>query len=156
MKTAKGQTRLADVLEKSEKKLLSEWLVDLRSTAQGMTARISEEDLAAQAHQFLKLLRESAQHGTEDVDSADWAPVHSFLEEVSRSRATQGFTSDQTATFIFSFKRPLFAALRKEVGSDADALMDATWSATELLDKLGLLTIKTFQQSREAVIRRQQ
>jgi rsbT co-antagonist protein RsbR len=79
-----------------------------------------------------------------------------FLEEISRSRATQGFTSDQTAMFIFSFKRPLFASLRKEYAGDAEALAAETWTATQLLDKLGMLTVKAFQQTREDVIRRQQ
>ena len=42
-----------------------------------------------------------------------------FLDGISRSRAQQGFTSDETATFIFSFKKPLFERLRKESGKNA-------------------------------------
>ena len=51
---------------------------------------------------------------------------------------------------------PLFAALRAEIGKDADSLADQVWKATELLDALGMHTIKTFQKSREEVINRQQ
>lgn len=82
--------------------------------------------------------------------------MREFLEGISRSRAFQGFTADQTATFIFSFKKPLFARLRAELGKNPEALADEIWATTELIDKLGLYTVKAFQASREAVIARQQ
>ncbi len=75
---------------------------------------------------------------------------------MSRSRVAQGYTSDQTATFIFSFKRPLFSRLRSEMGSDAEALAEETWTASQLLDKLGMHTVKAFQKTREHVIQQQQ
>jgi rsbT co-antagonist protein RsbR len=68
----------------------------------------------------------------------------------------QGFSSDETASFIFSLKKPFFAALRVDAGKDADALADQVWRATELLDALGLHTITVYQKSREDVINRQQ
>jgi len=49
----------------------------------------------------------------------------------------------------------LFDRLRAEC-SDANALGDEIWSATDLLDKLGLYTTEVFQQGREEVISRQQ
>jgi rsbT co-antagonist protein RsbR len=111
--------------------------------------------LAAQTQEFLKLLQESAQSGTQ-IDRPEWEPVKQFLEGVSASRATQGFSADQTATFIMSLKKPLFAWLSKEYGSDAEGLAAETWEATELMDKLSKLTVKAFQKAREDVIRRQQ
>jgi rsbT co-antagonist protein RsbR len=78
-----------------------------------------------------------------------------FLGNVSRSRATQGFSPSETATFIFSLKRPLFALLRKE-NANAEVLSDELWNATLLLDKLGLYTTEVFQKSREEMIKRQQ
>jgi rsbT co-antagonist protein RsbR len=68
----------------------------------------------------------------------------------------QGFTSDETATFIFSFKKPLFTRLRSELGRDAEALAEETWRATQLLDRMGLLTVRSFQRGREEIINRQQ
>ena len=46
--------------------------------------------------------------------------------------------------------------LRAAVGKDADAFATQTWQATQLLDSLGLHTVKTFQKAREDVINRQQ
>jgi rsbT co-antagonist protein RsbR len=78
------------------------------------------------------------------------------LEEVSRSRAARGLTPSETATFVFSLKEPLFDLLRQKVGKDADRLADEIWTATMLLDKLGLFTAEVFQKSREEIIARQQ
>jgi len=82
--------------------------------------------------------------------------VREFLEDITRSRVAQGLSSDQTATFIFSLKKPLFARLRSELAQDPQAMAEETWSATQLLDALGLHTVKAFQKTREDVIARQQ
>jgi rsbT co-antagonist protein RsbR len=107
--------------------------------------------------EFLNLLQlASSTNGIEDVEHASWAPVRDFLTGVSRSRARQGFNSDETATFIFSLKKPLFGCLRQELGNDPQTLANETWIVTQLLDRLGLHAIKSFQKAREDVISRQQ
>jgi rsbT co-antagonist protein RsbR len=118
--------------------------------------RISESELSEQTREFVSLLQAAPSADGSDVDSAAWTPVWDFLEGISRSRAQQGFTSDETATFIFTLKKPLFTRLCKELGDNPQTLADEIWQATDLLDKLGLHTIKAFQKAREAVISRQQ
>src|SRR5262249_20887240 len=78
------------------------------------------------------------------------------LDSVSRSRARQGFSPSETATFVFSLKRPLFAHIRSEASLDADTLADEMWTVTTLLDGLGLYTTEVYQKGREEVIARQQ
>jgi rsbT co-antagonist protein RsbR len=68
----------------------------------------------------------------------------------------QGFSPSETASFVFSLKKPLFDRLRREFSKDADALAELTWTATQLLDNLGLYTTEVYQKSREEVIARQQ
>ena len=151
---AVAANRVAETLRKNETELLASWTAELK--ALGTDRRITDDELARQAHEFLRLMREAAAGGNvADVDRPEWDAVRHFLEGVSGSRATQGFTSDQTATFIFSLKRPLFALLSKN-GGGAGALFDDVWAATQLIDKLGLHTVKSFQKSRESVIARQQ
>ena len=84
-----------------------------------------------------------------------WEPVRRMLSEVSKARSLQGFTPSETATFIFSLKRPLFNLCGREV-TDAKEFGALTWSVTELLDGLGLYTMEAYQKSREEVINRQQ
>jgi rsbT co-antagonist protein RsbR len=78
------------------------------------------------------------------------------LSELSRSRALQGFTPTETATFIFSLKQPLFNALSRDKTHSTEQVAATVWAITTLLDELGLFTLEVFQKSREEVIVRQQ
>jgi rsbT co-antagonist protein RsbR len=91
-----------------------------------------------------------------DITAPMWAETRAAIEEVSRSRAARGLTPWETATFVFSLKEPLFDLMRQKVGKDADRLAEEIWTATMLLDKLGLFTAEVFQKSREEIIARQQ
>ena len=90
-----------------------------------------------------------------DAHSPIWSSVREFLARISDSRARQGFTPTETATFVFSLKQPLFNRLRTAI-TDATALAQEVWTATLLLDALGLYTTEVHQKSREEVIMRQQ
>jgi rsbT co-antagonist protein RsbR len=148
---------LTSVLQSRSQEILANWLQQLERVATSAKGRLSGSDLQKQATEFLGLLVSTAKtQDLTDIGSAGWMSVRAFLEELSRQRVMAGFSSDETATFIFSLKRPVFDALKQETGSDAKKLAEETWAATELLDKLGLYTVKTFQKSREEVIGRQQ
>jgi rsbT co-antagonist protein RsbR len=153
---AKGQSRTAAILKKYEDELLSDWMRHLAASS-GKDSRLSEEKVRGQARDFLSLLLQATQSGDiNDTSGAHWKEVGAFLDELSRERVQQGFSSDQTAMFVFSLKRPLFERLRTEFAKDPEALAEETWTTTELLDRMGLLTMKAFQKSREEVINRQQ
>ena len=118
---------------------------------------ISDVELRQQAAEFLRAFRQASQGSNlNDIRNPQWDHVREILTELSRSRAQQGFTASEMATFVFSLKQPLFARLRQEVEKNADTLAEENWAATVLLDHLGLFTIEVYQQSREAVIARQQ
>jgi rsbT co-antagonist protein RsbR len=148
------QSQIHATLQKYGREILADWTAALTSSLKN-DRRMSESEIANQTREFLTLLEPASAAGG-SIESPAWAPIRDFLDGISRSRAQQGFSSDETATFIFSFKKPLFARLRKELGKDAGELADETWNANELLDKLGLHTIQIFQKAREAVISRQQ
>lgn len=153
----KGQMRIASILQKHEDDLINEWIKELKSAGSGREGRINETELFAQAREFIALLQQAVQSGNAtDTSKTEWDSINHFLDELSRSRVRQGFTSDETATFIFSFKKPLFTRLRMEFAKDVEGLADETWLATQLLDTMGLLTVRAFQKSREEVINRQQ
>jgi len=148
---------VSSVLKKSGKDLQAAWTRDLAAALPTGKGRISAIELDQQTGEFLQLLTTAAEHAKgSDVSAAEFKPIREFLEGVSRSRAVQGFTADETAMFIFSFKKPLFEHLKLTAGKDAEKLADETWRATVLLDSLGLHTVKTFQKAREEVINRQQ
>jgi rsbT co-antagonist protein RsbR len=149
-------THLSAVLTKHEDALLRDWTA-LQLAALGRRASMSDEQtLKTNSRDFLTTFSESLQKdGAGDISNAAWAPVRDWLTSLSASRARDGFTPSETATFIFSLKEPLFKRFREEI-PDAGALAEEIWSSTLLLDKLGLFTTEAFQKSREEVIGRQQ
>jgi rsbT co-antagonist protein RsbR len=149
------KTGLPDILKKYEADLLAEWLKEQTALATRQQVALKEGELKQQCSEFLRLLRKGTQGKNPDISSLEWTEMRELLTSVSRSRALQGFTPSQTATFVFSFKKPLFSRLRKEFGNNADGLADGTWTATDLLDELGLFTTEMFQKTREEVILRQ-
>jgi rsbT co-antagonist protein RsbR len=148
---------ISSVLKKSGKEVQAAWARDLAAALPTGKGRINAIELEQQAGEFLKLLTSAAEHARgSDITTPEFKALREFLEGVSRSRAVQGFTSAETATFIFSFKKPLFEQLKAAAGKDADKFADETWQATALLDSLGLHTVHAFQKAREDVINRQQ
>ena len=122
----------------------------------GRMGSISERELDVQCNEFLSKFKQAlTRSGTVEIHGSAWAEVRQQLEAVSQSRALQGFTPSETATFIFALKQPLFSAIREEV-KDAAQFADTSWSATEVLDALGLYTTEVYQKGREEVLRRQQ
>ncbi len=146
---------LPRVLERHRDALLADWIREQQGSA-----RIGAIDVATlrdDCAEFLRLLREALEAApAADASRAELGPLRELLTNVSRLRAEQGFTPTETATFVFSLKRPLFSRLREELGRDGGALVDEIWTATELLDALGLYTTEVNQTAREAVIARQQ
>jgi len=154
--SAETDSALPRVLKTYESELLEDWMREQMSTF-SRTSRIKEGDLRAQATEFLTLLQQATQSGnTSDIMSPTYGRVRDMLGDLSRSRGMQGFSPSETAMFVFSMKRPLFARIQKELGSKPDELASTTWAATELLDKLGLYTTEIYQKSRDQVITRQQ
>jgi rsbT co-antagonist protein RsbR len=154
--TLAASSRLSQVFEKREQEITQSWLEGQAAGTRRMSPA-EQHEANRQTREFLGALKSAIQkEGTENTTSSGWAPVRDFLASFSTSRAKAGFTPTETASFIFSLKQPVFEALRKELGQDADALATETWRATELLDALGLITFEAFQKTREDMISRQQ
>jgi hypothetical protein len=119
--SAKGT--LVSALQTRRQEIRAKWLEQLERVAASAKGRLSSKDLAKQADDFLNIVVTTAQtQGTDDINTEGWQPARVFLEDLSRQRVLAGFSSDETATFIFSLKRPIFDALRQECGNDAENL----------------------------------
>jgi rsbT co-antagonist protein RsbR len=147
---------VASLVGANEATILPEWLGLQKKSGVLDTGRISEAELKSQSQNFLHLLRDALGQGASDVGMSAYDPVKDMLGDLSRSRALQGFSPSETATFVFSLKQPLFNALNRDTSLSAKQSVDLTWSVTLLLDDLGLYTLEIYQKSREEVILRQQ
>lgn len=148
---------LAQLLQQNEGEILVQWLALQQKATTQRTHLLSDAVLREQSQTFLTLLRNALQSGNmNDISAAPWAGVRELLDELSRSRAKQGFTPSETATFLFSLKQPLFEQVRQAYSQDPEELAEQIWAITILIDQLGLYTSEVFLQSREEAIKRQQ
>ncbi|WP_301362115.1 STAS domain-containing protein [Stutzerimonas nitrititolerans] len=147
--------RTLNVIRNNEEKLLDAWTSGL--DAGGLYRNVKAGDFREQTAGFIRLLiAEAGKGASEDLQNAKWDEMRLFLEQLSHSRVLLGFDSQQTAGFIFSLKRPMMPLLQAEYADEPSMLADQLWALSELIDELGLHTVRTFQKSREAVIKRQQ
>jgi len=158
MKPKEEKSRIPEIIARRESDLLADWMREQLAATTLRGDLMRESELREQSRQFLNLIVRAAsqQPGLNDIDAPAWEDARAFLSGVSRSRAHQGFTPSETATFVFSLKQPLFTMMRQELEGDPRKLADEMWVASALLDKLGLLTTEAYQKGREEVIRRQQ
>jgi rsbT co-antagonist protein RsbR len=147
---------VASLVDSNEQTILPEWLDLQKRSGTIKTGRITEGELTAQSRNFLHLLRDGLARGGSDASNDAYGPVKDMLRELSRSRALQGFSPTETATFVFSLKQPLFTALNRDKDLSPGQVAELIWAITILLDGLGLDTIEAFVKSREEVVVRQQ
>lgn len=153
---AKGSSRIPDLVKQHEAELMNNWLQEQKANL-GQADRLKDGELRSQCVGFLNLLQQAVQEGDPaDLNAPRWDDLRDMLTEVSRTRGLQGFSPAETATFVFSLKKPLFALLRRELVRDVEGLVRETWHASELLDKLGLFTTEAYQKTRDEIIQRQQ
>ena len=151
------QQRTLDLIGSNEEQILAQWQQTLAGSGQGLDNRISPLELDGQLREYWRLFQQAisaADAGS--LQGAEWLSLRRFLEELSADRARRGFNSSETAQFVFSLKRPLFEQVQAGFADDPQQLGDQMWALSELLDLLGLHTVKAFQKSREEVIQRQQ
>ena len=145
-------SKIPGILTERESELLAEWIADLEASGlqRGM-------DLRQTCEEFLRLLREATRGGHfDDIHRTEWSGLREMLEKLSRNRGRQGFTPTETATFVFSFKKPLFSQIRDAMLGQPEAMVEELWRSSSLLDRLGLWTTEVHQHAREEVIFRQQ
>ncbi len=148
--------KLAEVLVKRNREITDQWTA-LQAADDKRSSPIQQQEAARKAREFGDALKAAAE--TERLDSLSgpgWNPVKDLLKDFSASRAKNGYTPSETASFIFSLKKPIFGALRQECAGNGEQLAETTWQATELIDQLGTITMDAYQANREEVISRQQ
>ncbi|MFO1161970.1 MAG: STAS domain-containing protein [Reyranellaceae bacterium] len=140
---------LGQMITASEDTILRSWVTAFAS----VDTRISAQEIENQARQLLQALgRATATGNVTDVRRPEYGDVRDLLAGFSRSRAIQGFSPSETATFVLSLKQALFEQIRNGRPEDVAA---NTWTLSLLIDQLGLFTVESFQRTREELIARQ-
>jgi rsbT co-antagonist protein RsbR len=98
-----SSSKLPEILRRHEGDILTDWMRHQLTSTTVRGNLIREGDLREQSRTFLATLREAMEgDNLSDMDSSGWSAAREFVTEMARTRARQGFTPVETATFIFS------------------------------------------------------
>jgi rsbT co-antagonist protein RsbR len=144
------------LLRRQQAEILDAWVKQQLDSLASRRDLINDGELRRVSQEFL----EAYAAATESADSEHqrgpaWEALRDLIANISVTRARQGFSPSETATFVFSLKQPLFELIRRSFTTPED-LARETWLVTTTLDKLGLSTAESFQKGREEIIARQQ
>jgi rsbT co-antagonist protein RsbR len=148
--------RISQLIHEHQADIGAEWIAQLESQ-QTRGGVVTKEQIRGQCQQFLSAFATATRAGVLDnIEHRSWDEARDVLADISSTRAKNGASPSETATFVFSLKQALFARLRDGFAGDAEGLANASWTISTLLDKLGLYTIEVFQKARDQIIVRQQ
>src|SRR6185437_5475690 len=149
-------SKLAEMINKYQNEIRADWLKQMAGSV-SRADLMTKEELDMQSRELMDAIAMGARSGEiTNLDGPAWGQVREVLSSISASRAKQGFSTSETATFVLSLKQPIFNAVRRENASDPAALFDDIWKSTQLIDKLALITADAYQATRERFIARQQ
>ena len=150
-------SRLPKLLKIHEAQILKVWMDEQLASLSRRAGLIGDAEFRGQSKSFLSEFHKATQSGSlADISGPEWASAKALLADISRSRAEQGFTPTETASFVLSVRGPLMDRLQQEYGNDAAGLAAEMRSSNLLLDKLALYTAEVALQNRETIIKRQQ
>jgi len=148
-------TRLAELVTKNENSLLETWVTE-QLQAMSKQGALSPEELRSQCSEFLSnLVAALSNDQTTSSQSPTFDNLRELIASISKSRALQGFSPSETALFVFSLKKPLFAMVQTELSGSPDLIAADILAGSLVLDDLGLYTTEVYQKAREDVISRQ-
>ena len=149
-------SQLAEIISRHQDRIRKDWIDGMTKSLQ-RSDLMSKVELEEQGVALLNAIVQGAKSSEAvDLSGPGWTPAKELLQEISASRARQGFTPSETAMFVLSLKQPLFSILRQELSKNQDELFGAIWNATQLIDRLALLTSDAYLVTREEIIARQQ
>lgn len=148
---------VADLLDLRQKEIMVTWLDNIRALAGTRTMELmTAGQLEIQALEFLSSITTAFRSEVyDDMEHPSMRPSVQMLKEISVSRAQQGFTASETATFIFSLQDAIMEYLQTEIGDDPVLLNQELTKMSKIITKMGLLTFETFAVTREDLIGQQ-
>jgi rsbT co-antagonist protein RsbR len=135
-----GQGRMAGYLRDHRDKVVGRWT---ELVAAGVRGRISPDEVRNELEDlFALLLRVMTQE-----DEHATGELHAALEDLSRTRARNGFTPSETATGVFAVKDAVY-----ELVADTADLFSEYLAFSRMVDDLGLRTFEAYSAAREQII----
>jgi rsbT co-antagonist protein RsbR len=134
------QSRMAGYLRERHDKIVGRWSELLVAGLRGRTSREEvRRELADLYSLIIRVLSAADEHAEGELRAA--------LDELSRSRARDGFTPTETALGMFSLKEAVY-----ELVADTAELVPEFLTFSRMIDDLGLRTFEAYSSAREEII----
>ncbi|MET0050309.1 MAG: STAS domain-containing protein [Candidatus Thiodiazotropha sp.] len=148
---------ITEIMRSRQTELLDDWVATTLGLEGGRTLELmSEAQLRGEARRILEAMIAALEDTySDDENMTGLDDVRVMLASISASRASQGFTPSETASFIFSLKNPLLKFLQKEYDDNPTLLNSEVIKLNKLIDHLGMHTFETYTKTREELIRQQ-
>ena len=140
MEVGDTQARMADYLRDHHDKVVDRWS---ELVTAGLRGRTSVDEVRRELRDLFSLIVRVMS----DADDHAAGELRAALEELSRSRARNGFTPSETALGVFTLKEAVY-----ELVADAAELVPEFLVFSRLLDDLGLRTFEAYSAAREQII----
>jgi len=145
---------IANIMAVKQNEILKDWLDQIRSLPDTKTFELMAEDqVKIQAADLLKTLTTALRaEQYEDITTPDFADTVAMLQDISATRAEQGFTPSETMTFVISLKDALLKYMLDEMSDDLTYLNFEIIKLNKVVDLLGFVTLETYAKTREELI----
>jgi rsbT co-antagonist protein RsbR len=134
------QGRMAAYLRDHHDKVVGRWT---ELVAAGVRSRISREEVRRELEDLYALVVRV----TSDADEHAAGELRAALDELSRTRARDGFTPSETALGVFSLKEAVY-----ELVADSADMVPEFLMLSHMVDDLGLRTFEAYSSAREQII----
>jgi rsbT co-antagonist protein RsbR len=131
---------MATFLRDHQDKVIGRWI---ELVAAGSRGRTSVEELRRELGDLYSVIVRVVS----DADEHAVGELQAALEELSRSRARDGYTPSETALGVFALKEAVY-----ELMADAAELVPEFLAFSRLLDDFGLRTFEAYSAAREQII----
>ncbi len=155
---AKPETRsVSQIMTTRQEEILTTWMENIKTLAGTRTLEMMTEDqLRIQTGELLKALVTAFESEVYDnVELPAFRDSVAMLQDISASRAEQGFSPSETAFYVLSLKDALLEYLQVDFGDEPELLNTEVQKMNKIIDNLALLTFEIYSKTREQIIGQQ-
>ncbi len=148
---------VSKIMTTRQKEILSTWMENIKTLGGTRTLEyMTEDQLTAQTSELLKALVTAFESEVYDnIELPEFRDSVAMLQDISASRAEQGFSPTETAVYVLSLKDALLEYLQVDFGDDPELLNSEIRKMNKIIDNLALLTFETYSKTREQIIGQQ-
>lgn len=146
----------ANLLQKQKKRILEIWMQNQLADSALRDDLMTNDELLKQSEELIDALARAVKSGnTDNIFAAEFDQITEILNDVSITRARQGFSPRETGMYVLSLKKAISTVMEDEYKDKPEQLYKEISTINNLLDQLSIITFETFIKGREEVILRQ-